>query len=188
MAELQRKGLADNTVVIFTADNGIMIGEQGLTGIWLMYEGSIRMPLIIADPRLDQSRHGARVSPMALNIDYPSTMLDLAGVNPPPEMAGRSLVPLLRGESIDWRKDFYHEHLFERETIPKSEGVRTERFKYVRYFERNPPYEQFFDLENDPNEVNNLIGTGQHGQALAQLRIRCDEWRDELGGPYVRGM
>ena len=188
VAELERKGLADNTVVIFTSDDGIMIGELGLTGIWLMYEGSIRLPLIIADPRLDRSRHGARVSPMALNIDYPSTMLDLAGIKPPPEMAGRSLVPLVRGESVDWRKDFYYEHLFERETIPKSEGVRTERFKYVRYFERNPVYEQLFDLENDPNEVNNLVGTGQHQETLARLRARCNELRDELGGPYVRGM
>ena len=188
VAELERKGLADNTVIIFTADNGIMIGEQGLTGIWLMYEGSIRMPLIIADPRLDRSRHGARVSPMALNIDFPSTMLDLAGIKQPPEMAGRSLMPLTRGESVDWRKDFYHEHLFELASIPKSEGVRTERFKYVRYFERNPVYEQLFDLQTDPHEVNNLIGAEQHQQMLARLRARCDEWRDKLGGPYIRGM
>ena len=188
VAELDRRGFADNTVVIFTADNGIMIGEQGLTGIWLMYEGSIRKPLIIADPRLDRARQGAEVTEMALSLDYPATMLDLAGVDVPNEMSGRSLVPLLRGEAADWRKDFFYEHLFERETIPKSEGVRTERYKYVRYFERNPVYEQLFDLETDPNEVMNLVDDPMHTKTLAALRVRCDELRDSVGGPYVRGM
>ena len=188
VAELERRGLADNTVVIFTGDNGIMIGEHGLTGIWLMYEGSIRKPLIISDPRLDGSRHGASVDEMALSFDCPVTMLDLAGVEIPDEMRGRSLVPLLRGEDVDWRKDFFYEHLYERETIPKSEGVRTERFKYVRYFERNPVYEQLFDLQADPNEVNNLAGNPSHESLLASLRARCDDLRDSVGGPYVRGM
>ncbi len=188
VAELERQGLADNTVVIFTGDNGIMIGEHGLTGIWLMYEGSIRKPLIIADPRLDRSRHGATVDEMALTFDYPATMLDLAGVEIPRQMRGRSLTPLLRGETVDWRKDFFYEHLYERETIPKSEGVRTERYKYVRYFEENPVYEQLFDLETDPNEVVNLAGDATHADRLATLRVRCDELRDSVGGPYVRGM
>ena len=188
VAELQSRGFDDNTVVIFTGDNGIMIGEHGLTGIWLMYEGSIRKPLIIADPRLNRSRHGVTVDQMALSFDCPVTMLDLAGVSVPPQMRGRSLVPLMRGETIDWRKDFFYEHLYERETIPKSEGVRTERFKYVRYFERNPLYEQLFDLEADPNEVTNLVGNSGHDATLRALRARCDELRDSVGGPYVRGM
>ena len=165
-----------------------MIGEHGLTGIWLMYEGSIRKPLIIADPRLDQSRHGSTVKQMALSFDCPVTMLDLAGVPVPTQMRGRSLVPLMRGDTVDWRKDFFYEHLYERETIPKSEGVRTERFKYVRYFERNPLYEQLFDLEADPNEGTNLVGDPAHDATLRALRERCDELRDGVGGPYVRGM
>ena len=188
VAELDQQGFTDNTVVIFTADNGIMTGEQGLTGIWLMYEGSIRKPLIIADPRLDRARQGAEATEMALSLDYPATMLDLAGVDIPDEMRGASLAPLLRGEATDWRKDFFYEHLFERETIPKSEGVRTERYKYVRYFERNPVYEQLFDLETDPNEVRNLVDSPTHTATLAALRVRCNELRDSVGGPYVRGM
>ena len=188
VAELERRGIADNTVVIFTGDNGIMIGEHGLTGIWLMYEGSIRKPLIISDPRLDRSLQGRVVDPMALSFDSPATMLDLAGVDAPAEMRGRSLVPLLSGEDVDWREDFFYEHLFERETIPKSEGVRTERYKYVRYFERNPVYEQLFDLMADPHEATNLAADAAHAQILASLRDRCDRLRDSVGGPYVRGM
>ena len=188
VAELERQGIADNTVVIFTGDNGIMIGEQGLTGIWLMYEGSIRKPLIIADPRLDTSRHGAVEENMTVSLDCPVTMLDLAGISAPSQMRGRSLVPLLRGETVDWRKDFFYEHLYERETIPKSEGVRTESLKYVRFFERNPVFEQLFDLDADPNEIENLAGDPSHRQTLEALRGRCDELRDSVGGPYVRGM
>ncbi len=188
VAELASRGLDDNTVVIFTGDNGIMIGEHGLTGIWLMYEGSIRKPLIIADPRLESSRRGVTVDEMTLSFDCPVTMLDLAGVEVPGQMRGRSLAPLLRGEAVDWRTDFFYEHLFERETIPKSEGVRTENLKYVRYFERNPVYEQLFDLKADPNEVTNLAGDPSHAVSLAALRARCDELRDSVGGPYVRGM
>ena len=188
VAELERRGFDDNTVIIFTGDNGIMIGEHGLTGIWLMYEGSIRKPLIIADPRLDQFRHGSTVEQMTLSFDCPVTMLDLAGVPVPAQMRGRSLAPLMRGETADWREDFFYEHLYERETIPKSEGVRTERFKYVRYFERNPLYEQLFDLEADPNEVTNLADDPAHETTLRTLRARCDELRDSVGGPYVRGM
>ena len=187
-AELERQGFEDNTVVIFTGDNGIMIGEHGLTGIWLMYEGSIRKPLIIADPRLGGSRHAVTAEQMTLSFDCPATMLDLAGIPIPEQMRGRSLVPLMRGETVDWRDDFFYEHLYERETIPKSEGVRTERFKYVRYFERNPVYEQLFDLAADPNEITSLVGDPKHGATLRALRARCDELRDSVGGPYVRGM
>lgn len=186
--ELASRGFDSNTVVIFTGDNGIMIGEHGLTGIWLMYEGSIRKPLIIADPRLPEARRGATVDEMALSFDCPATMLDLAGVDVPSQMRGRSLAPLLRGEPVEWRQDFFYEHLFERETIPKSEGVRTEDLKYVRYFERNPPYEQLFDLQADPNEVTNLATDPARAETLAALRARCDELRDSVGGPYVRGM
>lgn len=187
-AELERQGFADNTVVIFTGDNGIMVGEHGLTGIWLMYEGSIRKPLVIFDPRLAESRRGSVVEHMALSLDCPVTMLDLAGIEAPQAMCGRSLVPLLKDEAVEWRKDFFYEHLYERETIPKSEGVRTERFKYVRYFERNPVYEQLFDLATDPNEVKNLESDPAHERTLAVLRARCDALRDSVGGPYVRGM
>ena len=98
--ELASRGLDGNTVVIFTGDNGIMTGEHGLTGIWLMYEGSIRKPLIIADPRPPVSRHGVTVDEMALSFDCPVTMLDLAGVDVPRQMRGTSLVPLLRGRAI----------------------------------------------------------------------------------------
>ena len=125
-AELERLGLADNTIMIFTSDNGIMIGEHGLTGIWLIYEGSIRVPLIVSDPRLAEQHRGTRRQ-MALNVDLAPTILAMAGVDVPPAIQGRSLVPLLEDEQVDWRSDFYYEHLFVHKHIPKSEGVRGAR-------------------------------------------------------------
>ena len=107
--ELERLALDDNTVVIFTSDNGMMVGEHGLTGIWLGYEPSIRAPLIISDPRLDAARQGSQVDQMALNIDLPATMLELAGVDIPEEVQGSSLQPLLAGEPTPWRTHDAHD-------------------------------------------------------------------------------
>ncbi len=178
--ELARLGFADNTVLIFTSDNGMMIGEHGLGWIWLIYEGSIRVPLIVCDPRLAEEHRGSRRRQMALNVDLAPTMLVMAGVDVPPAMQGRSLVPLLKGEEVEWRTDFFYEHLFEHKEIPKSEGVRGSRYVYARYFEQDPVYHQLFDLHSDPHATNNLAGNPDHGAALNRLRTRCEELRAEV--------
>ena len=111
-AALDSVGLADNTVIIFTSDNGLFFGEHGLNGKWLMYEEAIRVPLIIYDPRPDHHERVSHVDQMALNIDLAPTILEISGAAPEPEMQGRSLVPLLKGPAKDWRKDwFYENHL-----------------------------------------------------------------------------
>ncbi len=102
-------------------------------------------------------------------------------------MQGRSLVPLLRGEEPeDWRTDFFVEHLMEHKQIVKHEGVRGQRYKYARYFELDPVYEELYDLDNDPLETKNLARDPAYAEVLARLRTRCDELRDGYGGPYVR--
>ena len=93
--ELRKRGVEDNTIIIFTSDNGLITGEHGITGIWLMYEPSIRLPLIIYDPRRPEASRGKALSELALNVDYGPTLLDLAGVEIPAAMQGRSLLPLL---------------------------------------------------------------------------------------------
>jgi len=175
--ELKRLELADNTVIIFTSDNGMLIGEHGLGWIWLIYEGSIRVPLIVYDPRLAEQRRGTVRSEMALNVDLAPTLLDMAGVDVPASMQGRSLVPLLEGDQVDWRTDFFYEFLFEYEGIPKSEGVRGLRYVYARYFEEDPVYEQLFDLERDPHQTENLAEKPNSRAVLNQLRQRCDALR-----------
>jgi arylsulfatase A-like enzyme len=180
---LVSQGLEQNTVVIFTSDNGYMAGAHALSGKWLMYEESIRVPLIISDPRLPAATR-ARRKQMALNIDLAPTILAMAGVPVPSTMQGEDLRPLLSDPDIKGRDDWYYEHVYtpapQRRHIPKVEGVRTARWKYTRYTEPNPPLEQLFDLAEDPHEETNLARSPAHQQTLGQLRARCNEYRETL--------
>ena len=175
LSALDESGLADNTVIIFTSDNGYFLGERGLAGKWLIYEESIRVPLIVVDPRADAARHGAVVDSMVLNVDIAPTLLELAGLETPAGYDGRSLVPLLRGERPAWRTDFLVEHRFDHAEIPKSVGVRGERWVYARYDDQDPPFEQLFDLAADPEELLDLARDPAFVGVLAKQRDRCDE-------------
>jgi arylsulfatase A-like enzyme len=173
--EIERLGVAKNTIIIFTSDHGMFFGERGFSDCWLMHEESIRVPLIVFDPRADKQGQGITPEQMALNVDIAPTILELAGLKVPQEMQGHSLVPLLNGGNPEWRTDFLCEHLFEHPNIPKSEGVRTQRWKYIRYFEQQPVYEELYDLENEPHEAYNLTGNPKYAGELERLRKRCNE-------------
>ena len=175
--ELERLGMADNTIIVFTSDHGFLIGERGYSDCWLLYENSMRVPLVIYDPRSDASGRGIRVEQMALNIDLSPTMLELAGVEVPAIVQGRSLLPLLHGEQPAWREDFFCEHLFNTPEviIPRCEGVRSRKWKYIRYIDEDPVYEELFHLPSDPEEIHNLGGNPGYSTELDRLRKRCDQ-------------
>jgi arylsulfatase A-like enzyme len=173
--KLHERGLADNTIIVYSADNGMFLGDRGLADKWFMYEESIRVPLIVHDPRLAPDQRGRRRKELALNIDVAPTILDLAGVRIPAAMQGESLVPLLRGETVPWRDEFLYEHRISIKTIPKSEGVRTTRWKYVRYTESDPLVEELYDLQTDPLEERNLANTPQHAERLESMRAKWEE-------------
>ena len=176
---LQAKGFADNTILIFSSDHGQFLGEYGFAGKWYPHEVSIRVPLIVYDPRLTEARKGMRSSDIALSIDRAPTMLELAGIQPPAVMQGRSLVPVYQEKTpADWRKEYYYEHYFEPDPswnmyIPRNEGIRTEDWKYIQYIDIEPPYEELYDLTQDPHEMNNLASDP------AQLD-RITKFRDQL--------
>jgi arylsulfatase A-like enzyme len=180
LAALERLGRAGETVVLFTSDNGAFLGERGLAGKWLIYEESIRVPLVLFDPRADRERRGIVESATVLNLDLAPTLLDLAGVQAPATYQGRSLQELLDGEGAGWRRDFLYEHRFDHPTIPVSEGVRDDRWTYARYPGESPPAEQLFDRREDPLEERDLAADPDHAGVLARLRARCDEL---LAGP-----
>ncbi|MFW6162966.1 MAG: sulfatase/phosphatase domain-containing protein, partial [Planctomycetota bacterium] len=183
--ELDRLGLADDTVIMLMGDNGYFLGERGFAGKWNHYDLSLRVPWLVYDPRMPQARRGREPEPMVLNVDVCPTMLEMAGVPVPEAVQGRSVVPLLRGETPgDWRTGFFCEHLFDHGKIPKYEGVRTTRWKYARYFEQDPVHEELHDLEEDPKETTNLADDPKYRDVLERLRQRCDELRDAYGGPY----
>jgi len=178
---LQRRGLAENTVVIFTGDNGYYMGARGLAGKWSHFEESLRVPLIIAPASESRALEGRLEERMALNVDLAPTILDLAGMAVPETYQGRSLAPLYRGSTPEnWRTEFFCEHLFDHPDIPKWEGVRTQRWKYARYFEQDPPYEFLHDLETDRRELENLAEDPDAAEQLERLRRRCDAWIGRL--------
>ena len=191
--ELKRLKLDANTVIIYTSDNGYFCGSKGLGGKCLLYEESIRTPLIIFDPRPDASRRGSRRRQLVLNIDFAPTMLDMASVKVPETMQGRSLLGLLTGKQKSWRDETFHENNFTSHFMPalrnagerrdevlersvRCKGVRTKRYKYIRYFEQRPVVEELFDIQDDPIEEFNLAQRPQYADTLVSLRRLCDEW------------
>jgi arylsulfatase A-like enzyme len=173
------KALADgkrdaNTVLFFTSDNGFFLGERGWNHKWLMYEESIRVPLLISDPRLAKEKRGAKRPELVLNFDLAPTVLDYADVAIPKEMDGASLKPLVAGEQVRWRTHFFYEHHYfhthdPKDTIPRTEGVRSERWAYITYTD-HPEYVQLFDLRNDPLEEVNLARDEKYKEALAEMK------------------
>ena len=173
---LEEKGLAENTVIILMGDNGFFLGERGLAGKWFAYEPSIRVPLIIYDPSLEPAARGQRLPHIALNIDIAPTILDLSGVELPMGMQGESLLPLYQsGTDLPWRTDFLFEHAFEHPGIPKSEGVVSLENKYFRYLSPAPPHEEWYDLTQDPDELENHAQDSIYQEQLLQSRDRLEK-------------
>lgn len=174
--QLKAKGLDKNTVIILMGDNGHFLGERQLAGKWLMYDNSIRVPLIVFDPRENKHRD---ISDMALNIDIPATILDLAGVDRPKSWQGVSLMSIVSGQTKSLNRDtVLIEHLWNFEHIPPSEGVRTKKWKYMRYV--NDKFaEELYDLEKDSREVKNLAQSKKYKEVLKQLRDKCDAMIEE---------
>jgi arylsulfatase A-like enzyme len=156
LAALEKVGQLDNTMIVFSSDNGYYQGEHhGLFDKRSAYEESIRVPMLVRYPRL--AKAGTKLDGMVLNIDVQPTFLELAGVKPPETMQGRSILPLLAGNTKDWRTSFLYEYFREKSypNTPTIQGVRTDRFKYIRYL--NPEDRpELYDLKADPLERHNL--------------------------------
>jgi arylsulfatase A-like enzyme len=177
--QLKRLGVDKNTIIIFMGDNGLLMGEHGMAGKWYIYEESIRVPLIIYDPTAPENQRGKKVTSIALNIDIAPTILSFAGLPVPPVMQGRNLTETLQTDHSTWRTDFFYEHPFQHPTIPKSEGVVSEKYKYVVYYEQNPVYEEFFDLQIDPHETRNLINDGKYKSIINEYKKEYQELKQQ---------
>jgi arylsulfatase A-like enzyme len=179
---LDEEGLADNTVVVFTSDQGFFLGEHGWFDKRFMYEPSLRTPLILRFPdgierkRVDKEH-------MVLNVDLAPTLLDLAGIPVPAFMQGRSFKGLLQGKKIpDWRRSFYY-HYYEYpavHSVRKHYGVRTRRHKLIHYYDDIDCWE-LFDLERDPEELHNVYGSPDYAGVKGSLQKELGRLRAELG-------
>lgn len=172
MEKLQQLGIAGNTVIVYMSDNGFSLGEHGLEGKWYPYEESVRVPLIIFDPRRAPAQNGKIARQMALNIDIAPTLLSLAGVATPGRMQGQDLFALTDNK-IPERKDFFYKHTFAgTPALPQSEAVISKSMKYIIYTEHH--YEELYDLSRDPYETTNLAGNGKYKKQMAYFRKRLE--------------
>ncbi|MCC5939223.1 MAG: sulfatase [Lunatimonas sp.] len=152
---LEETGLADNTVIVLMGDNGYFLGERGYAGKWLLHEPSIRVPLIVYDPRLSETQRGKTFSEMVLNVDITPTLLDLAGVTIPSEYQGESLTAFYRGKPQAWRSGIYLEHRLENNpSLLKTAGYRDDAYKFIRYDDYD--YLELYHHKTDTDEVHNL--------------------------------
>lgn len=171
---LDRIGQSGNTLIIFTSDNGYLLGEHGrFTDKRFAYEESIRIPFVIRYPGVVEP--GTTIEEMALNVDVAPTLLDIAGVDAMTRKHGRSLVPLLRGQEVEWRTSFLAEHFLEKvvPAAPAWKAVRTDRWKYIHYPDLEG-MDELYDLEKDPNEIENLIAEPASQPVLSELRSELD--------------
>lgn len=173
---LNEMGLSENTVIIFTSDNGSMWGAHGLSGKWNMYEESIRVPLVIYDPRLPAKLQGTKRQQMSLNIDIAPTVLSIAGHTIPETMQGVDLTPFLKNSRKKGRDDWFYYHAVETDSkgkpLPACEGVRNKDWKYIRYIGTDPLQEELFFLKSDPTEEHNLVNEKQYQKQLNAMRTR----------------
>jgi arylsulfatase A-like enzyme len=175
---LESSGQLDDTVVLHSSDHGYFLGEWRCFDKRFMHEPSIRTPAMIRYPKVFKA--GTKVNEMILNLDFAPTILELAGLGIPNEMQGKSLVTLAQNKESNWRKDWLYEYFDYpgAEEVRPHRGIRTTRYKYIHYFDAPEEYE-FYDLQNDPGELNNLYGSPIHAGIQQQLAARLEDLRRE---------
>jgi len=179
---LDRTGLADNTIVIYSSDQGFYLGDHGWYDKRWMYEESLHMPFVIRWPGVTKA--GERVDAFAQNIDFGPTFLDAADVPIPGDMQGVSLRPLLRGRvPADWRKSIYYRYYeFPAvHSVPRHYGVRTDRYKLIYYHQLDEW--ELFDLEKDPREMRSVYSDPAYASVVADMKAELARLKEYYKDP-----
>jgi arylsulfatase A-like enzyme len=187
---LDAEGLAKDTLVIYTSDQGFFLGDHGYFDKRFMYEESLRMPFLARYPGV--IKPGSKNADMVLNLDFPETFLDFAGQQAPADMHGRSFRPILEGHTPrDWRQSMYYRywmHLADH-GVPAHYGVRTRQYKLIYYYGKalgssgaidrdTAPEWELFDIQKDPHEMNNLYGDPKHEKTIGELKKELTRLRE----------
>ena len=176
---LKKKGLAEDTIVVYTSDQGFFLGDHNWYDKRFMYEESLRMPLLVRWPR--KVKAGSVNDGMVLNVDFAPTLLDAAGLAVPADMQGRSFLPLLGGKRPkDWRKSMYYRyyHYPQDHRVQPHLGVRTERYKLI-HFNKIDRWE-LFDLQKDPRELQNIYAVPAYAETVKDLKKELYRLKNEL--------
>ncbi len=181
---LDAEGLSEDTVVIYTSDQGFFLGDHGWYDKRFFYEESLRMPFVVRYPR--EIAPGSTDDHIVLNVDFAPLFLDYAGVPAPPAMQGRSFRTLLRGEPPpDWREEMYYRYFMHlsHHNVYAHYGLRTPRYKLIYYYETepDPPEWELFDLDKDPMELRSVYADPAYQDVVRDLKASLHRLRVELG-------
>ena len=181
---LEDNNLAEDTLVMYMGDNGFVFGEHGLIDKRHMYEESMRVPFLAWCPGM--IKPGTVIEELIQNIDIAPTILDVAGLETPDRMDGKSFLPILQGKKIPWRDAAFYEYYWERNfpQTPTTHGVRTDRYKYIHYH-GIWDIDELYDLKEDPKEMNNLIDSPEHQKLVEQLNGRMFDWLEKTDGMLI---
>ena len=178
---LDKNNLSDNTIIVYTSDQGFYMGEHGWFDKRFMYEESFRTPLLVYLP---SGKHGD-IKEMVQNIDYAPTILDLAGVNIPSDIQGVSFLPLLEGKKVkNWRKSLYY-HYYEypaEHSVCKHYGVRTSRYSLIHFYDDVNSWE-LYDLKKDPEQMHNIYGEKGTEKLTKKLKDELHKLQDQYDDP-----
>ena len=195
LKDLKDHGLAENTVIIFGSDHGLLMGEYGMGGKSLLYDLASKIPCFVHDPKLPADMRGRVRDELVSSLDITRTILDYGEVEALPFMDGQSLRPLVEGKKVEWRDELFLESLYTGRDTPFQEGIRLGKWKYICMFDaprgaydeddvafvaRKPDFEMLFDLEADPGELNNLIETQSGNEILTKLRKKTASYSKQL--------
>jgi arylsulfatase A-like enzyme len=189
MSFLKEQGLDENTIVVYTADQGHFLGEHGFFSKRFMYDESMQMPLIVRWP--GRINPDTRDSNLVANIDFAPTVIELAGLEIPEEMQGESLKPLLEEKTPDnWRTGIYYQywqHLLHRD-VAAHYGIRTKTHKLIYFhgqplgqtdYPPTPPEWEFYDLVNDPHEMNNIYNEPQQQEQIKEMKLKMLDLKEK---------
>lgn len=184
MKYLKDNSLEDNTMVIYMGDNGFSWGEHGLIDKRQFYEESVKVPFLVYAPGVFKG--GKIIDKMEQNIDVAPTILEMAGLKKPDYMPGRSFIPLLKGDTANWRTKIFYEYYWEYDfpMTPTTYGVRTDQYKYIRYmgvWDQN----ELYDIKNDPNEIHNLINEPKYQPIAKKMVGELFDWLEDTKGLQI---
>jgi arylsulfatase A-like enzyme len=182
---LKENNMDQSTLVIYMSDNGFCWGEHGLIDKRTFYEASVRVPMLAYCPELIKPK--TVIKNMVQNIDIAPTIMEICGLKKAPQMRGQSMLALLKGEKVaSWRDKIFYEYFWENDfpQTPTTFGVRTDKYKYIRYqgiWDTN----EFYDLENDPFEMNNIIDDPKYQAVIKEMNSSLFEWLEKTGGMKI---
>jgi len=178
---LEELDILDNTIIVFASDNGFFLGSHQRSDKRLMYEESLRIPLIIRYPEMINA--GSKNSAMVLNIDVAPTLIELAGSAVPEAMQGESLVPLFNNQETNWRESFLYEY-YQESYAPgfvTATGVRNTRYKYIEYPDMTEDIDELYDLKTDPGEMTNLIDSPVYQTVKSEMKSELEKLKKQTG-------